>query len=71
MRKNLLKNTQKGNHNVPRNTTEGYVMRRADAINYGDFRRKVAKFVRKGHLQTAKHWMYGQRIERNIMIGGK
>lgn len=45
---------------------EGYVVRLADSINYGDFRYKYAKFVRKGHVQTVKHWMYGQPIERNI-----
>lgn len=46
---------------------EGYVVRLAESITYGDFRYKYAKFVRKGHVQTAKHWMYGQPIERNIL----
>lgn len=46
-------------------TSEGYVLRDAEAISYGDFRNKVGKFVRKGHVQTAKHWMQGQRIEPN------
>lgn len=46
---------------------EGYVMRTADAIAYSDFKHKVAKFVRKGHVQTAKHWMHGQRIEKNSL----
>ncbi|MHB0929516.1 MAG: RNA ligase family protein [Candidatus Nanopelagicales bacterium] len=45
--------------------TEGYVVRLADQFNYGEFRHKAAKFVRKGHVQTAKHWMYGQQVERN------
>lgn len=48
-------------------SSEGYVVRLASAINYGDFRREVAKFVRRGHIQTVKHWMYGQRIERNLL----
>jgi hypothetical protein len=48
-----------------REEREGYVVRVAAPIAYGEFRRKVAKFVRKGHVQTVKHWMYGQRIERN------
>jgi len=50
-------------------SSEGYVLRRADEIPYGDFRHKVAKFVRKGHVQTVKHWMYGQAIEKNLLAG--
>lgn len=46
---------------------EGYVVRLADPIGYGEFRHKFAKFVRKGHVQTVKHWMHGQPIERNIL----
>lgn len=46
---------------------EGYVLRLAEPIHYGAFRNKVGKFVRSGHVQTAKHWMYGQVIERNIL----
>ncbi len=44
---------------------EGYVVRVADEITYGDFRHKVGKFVRKDHIQTIKHWMYGQPIVPN------
>ncbi len=51
-------------------TSEGYVLRLADNIAYADFRTKVGKFVRKGHVQTAKHWMYGQAVEKNL-IGNK
>lgn len=45
--------------------TEGYVLRLAGSIGYGEFRKTFAKFVRAGHVQTAKHWMYGQRVEKN------
>ena len=48
-------------------TSEGYVMRPADPISYVDFKRHVGKFVRRGHVQTVKHWMYGQPIERNLL----
>lgn len=48
--------------------SEGYVMRVADAIEYGEFRHKVAKFVRNGHIQTIKHWMHGQPIEPNKLL---
>lgn len=44
---------------------EGYVMRLAEPIPYGDFRHKVGKFVRKGHVQAVKHWMHGQPIKPN------
>lgn len=52
-------------------TTEGYVLRIADQFSYGEFKNKVAKFVRKGHVQTAKHWMYGQPIENNVLAEQK
>lgn len=48
-------------------TSEGYVLRVSDSITYSDFRNKVGKFVRKGHVQTAKHWMYGQAVEKNLL----
>jgi hypothetical protein len=44
---------------------EGYVMRVADGFSYRDFRSSIAKFVRRGHVQTTKHWMHGQPVRRN------
>jgi hypothetical protein len=41
------------------------VLRIADEFAYGDFNKSVSKFVRKGHVQTQKHWMHGQRIVPN------
>lgn len=39
------------------NTCEGYVVWRADSIAYGDFRHKVGKYVRKGHVNNNHgHW---------------
>jgi len=35
---------------------EGYVIRLADSFAYNDFGISVAKYVRKGHVQTDKHW---------------
>jgi hypothetical protein len=46
---------------------EGYVVRIADHFAYSEFRKSVAKFVRKEHVQTVKHWMHGQPIERNLL----
>lgn len=37
---------------------EGYVIRVADAFSFDDFNNCVAKFVRKGHVQTDEHWMH-------------
>lgn len=44
---------------------EGYVIRIRDSFNYKDFRKYVAKFVRKGHVQTVQHWKTGQRVIPN------
>ena len=37
-------------------SAEGYVVRLADSFHYDSFGTSVAKFVRKGHVQTDKHW---------------
>lgn len=46
-------------------TTEGGVLRLADSFGYGDFKNCVAKFVRKNHVATGRHWMYGKRMVAN------
>lgn len=51
-------------------TQEGYVIRPAAAFPFCDFRHVVGKFVRPGHVQTTKHWMRGQKIERNLLLTG-
>jgi len=35
---------------------EGYVVRLAGSFHYRAFRRSVAKYVRKDHVQTSEHW---------------
>lgn len=37
-------------------TDEGYVVRLASSFPYCQFKDSVAKFVRKGHVQTTKKW---------------
>ncbi|WP_187645805.1 RNA ligase family protein, partial [Streptomyces sp. TRM49041] len=37
---------------------EGYVVRTADGFMAGEFGRRVAKWVRPGHVQTGTHWMH-------------
>lgn len=35
---------------------EGFVIRLADSFHYDDFGKSMAKWVRKGHVQTDEHW---------------
>jgi len=44
---------------------EGYVVRLRDGFTYGEFRKSVAKFVRKGHVMTSKHWRQGRKFIPN------
>jgi hypothetical protein len=46
-------------------STEGYVVRLAEQYTYGQFRQSIAKFVRRGHVQTAKHWRAGRQFIPN------
>jgi hypothetical protein len=46
---------------------EGYVVRNAGRFPYSSFSSNVAKFVRKGHVQTSEHWMM-QKIVPNKVV---
>ncbi len=46
---------------------EGVVVRRAGDFSDEDFSRSLAKWVRKGHVQTDEHWMH-QRIKAQRLI---
>lgn len=46
-------------------TMEGYVIRLADEIPYGQFKKSFGKFVRKGHVNTIKHWLFGGNVNKN------
>ncbi len=48
---------------------EGYVVRLASAFDYSDFAQSVAKWVRKGHVQTDKHWMHQQLKPNGLKKG--
>lgn len=41
---------------------EGYVVRLADRFHYDDFGISLAKYVRKGHVQTTEHWMFAEIV---------
>lgn len=45
---------------------EGYVVRIADQFHYTDFSTKVAKYVRKHHVQTTSNWMT-RPVVRNLL----
>jgi hypothetical protein len=46
------------------NKVEGFVVRNSSSFEYNDFSQNVAKYVRKNHVQTDKHWM-NQKIIPN------
>ena len=43
---------------------EGFVVRNALPFHVSEYSRNVVKWVRAGHVQTDKHWMYSS-IKRN------
>lgn len=45
---------------------EGFVVRIADKFAYGDFGISVAKYVRKGHVQTDKHWRHQEIVPNGL-----
>ena len=45
---------------------EGFVVRLADAFGFDDFDRAVAKWVRKGHVQTTQHWMQSEIVPNRL-----
>lgn len=48
---------------------EGYVIRLRDSFDFKDFPESVGKFVRKNHVQTDEHWMYGGGgLEKNLLM---
>jgi hypothetical protein len=49
---------------------EGYVVRLAGEFPYSAFPLSVAKFVRKGHVQTTKHNWRTQAVIPNKMKNG-
>lgn len=49
---------------------EGYVIRIDEPFPFSQFKHNVGKYVRKGHVQTTKHWMYGQPVIPNQLKPG-
>lgn len=51
-------------------TSEGFVVRLSDGFAREDFGRSVAKWVRRGHVQTGQHWMT-QAVAPNGLAAGR
>ncbi|MFI6609590.1 RNA ligase family protein [Streptomyces sp. NPDC050507] len=45
---------------------EGYVVRPAESFPAAAFRRRVAKWVRPGHVTTDTHWMHAKVVENGL-----
>lgn len=45
---------------------EGIVVRAEEAFPEGDFSRKVAKWVRKDHVQTDEHWLHQAIVPQRL-----
>ena len=46
--------------------SEGYVVRVAGEFLLQEFGRSIAKFVRKGHVQTDEHWMKQEIVPNKL-----
>jgi len=47
---------------IDREKQEGYVVRMAGRFPFDEFRTSIAKWVRKGHVQTDQHWMHAEIV---------
>lgn len=48
---------------------EGYVVRLHNEFCLQDFQTAVAKYVRKGHVQTDEHWMHKSILPNKLKVG--
>lgn len=48
---------------------EGYVVRVTNRFAFADFRQNIAKWVRKGHVNTGTHWMHQPLVPNGL--GGR
>lgn len=54
------------NKSVYGDIMEGYVIRNANNFHINDFSSNVAKYVRKNHVQTDKHWMFQEIVWNGV-----
>jgi hypothetical protein len=48
--------------------SEGYVVTLSERFHFNDFEKSIAKFVRKDHVQTNKHWMHQKVIPNKLIV---
>lgn len=48
--------------------TEGYTVRVTDSFAYGSFRKSIAKWVRKGHVQTTHNWKMRAVVKNGLKL---
>lgn len=51
---------------IDKERQEGYVIRLAESFYFEDFNKSIAKYVRKGHVQTDEHWMKSEIIPNKL-----
>ncbi len=49
---------------------EGYVVRVDERFHFSEFKHKIGKYVRKGHVNTVQHWMHGRAVIPNKLKQG-
>lgn len=49
-----------------RSSHEGFVVRNAESFDYSDFKDNVAKYVRKNHVNSDKHWMHQSIVPNQL-----
>ena len=64
-----LKTLEKLAETIDPVSKEGFVVRVTDRVAYDEFDLKFAKWVRKGHVQTNKHWMSQEVIPNGLKHG--
>lgn len=50
--------------------SEGYVVRIIDSFPFEQFKKSVAKYVRKNHITSDSHWMYSKIISNKLKSNG-
>jgi len=56
--------------NLDVSTQEGIVVRDTSRFHYDDFGTSLAKWVRKGHVQTDQHWMFAEVVPNQLSADG-
>lgn len=58
--------TKKYGETLDTNKEEGFVVRNSSSFSYGAFRKNVAKYVRKEHVQSNQHWIKTKLVKNEL-----